>query len=62
MYLAVPSLSCGTQDLFSFFFNAVCGIFSCGMWDLVPQTRIEPRLPALRLWHLSHWTTRKIPK
>ena len=47
MYLAVPSLSCGTQDLFSFFFNAVCGIFSCGMWDLVPQPRIEHRPPAL---------------
>ena len=61
IYLAVPSLSCGTQDLF-LFFNAVCGIFSCGMWDLVPQPRIEPRPPALGLWRLSHWTTRKIPE
>ena len=27
------------------------------MWDLVPW---EP--PALEVWSLSHWTTRKVPK
>ena len=38
-------------------FDAVCGIFncsihtlSCGMWDLVPWPRIEPRPPALGAW------------
>ena len=29
---------------------------SCGMWDLVPQPRIEPRPPALRAQSLSHGT------
>ena len=35
---------------------------SCGMWDLVPQTGIEPVLLALGAWSLNHWTTRKSPK
>ena len=35
--------------------------FSCSMWFLVPQPGIEPRLPALRAWSLSHWTTREVP-
>ena len=45
-----------------------CGIFSCGMgtlsgsmWDLIPQPGIKPRPPALRVWSLSHWTTREVP-
>ena len=29
------------------------------MWNLVPWTRIKPKLPALGAWNLSYWTTRK---
>ena len=32
-------------------------IFRCGMWDLVPQPRIKPRLRELGVQSLSHWTT-----
>ena len=35
---------------------------SCSMWGLVPQPRIEPRPSALRVWSLSHWTTREVPR
>ena len=35
---------------------------SCGLWDLLPQRRIEPRPPALGAQSLSHWTTRDVPK
>ena len=31
------------------------------MWDLVPQSGIEPRPPALTAWSLSHWTIREVP-
>ena len=31
----------------------------CCMQGLVPWPGIEPRVPALRDWSLSHWTTRK---
>ena len=40
-------------------FIAVCGIFSCSMWDLVPCPRIKPRHPTLGAWSLSHWTIRE---
>ena len=30
------------------------------MSDLVPWPGIEPRPPALEVWSLSHWTTRKV--
>ena len=53
-YLAAPS------------FSTVCRLFSCGMqslscsmWDLVPWSGIEPGLPALGVWSLSHWVTRE---
>ena len=36
-----------------------CGIFSFGMWDLVPQPGIKPYPPALGAWSLCHWTTRE---
>ena len=42
-------------------FTVACGIISCGMWDLVPQLRIEPRPSAVGAWSLSHWTTREVP-
>ena len=50
IYLAVPSLSCGTQDL------------SGVLWDLFPWPGIEPEPPVLGAWSLSHWTTREIPR
>ena len=37
-----------------------CGIFSCGMWDLIPWPVIESGPPALR-GSLSHWVTREVP-
>ena len=47
--------------LFLFIYLAVHGL-SCGMWDLVPQSGIKLRVPALReLKSLSHWTTRGVP-
>ena len=33
----------------------------CGIWDLVPWPGIEPKLPALGVQSLSHWTTRETP-
>ena len=38
-----------------------CGIFSCGVWDLVPWSGIEPQPPALGTLNLSHWTSREGP-
>ena len=35
-------------------------IFSCSMWDQVPQPGIKPEPPALGAWSLSHWTTREV--
>ena len=32
------------------------------MWDLVPQSGVEPRPPALEAWSLTHWTTREVPE
>ena len=34
---------------------------SCGMFNLVPQPRIEPWSPALGTLSLSHWTNREVP-
>lgn len=39
---------------------AACGIFSCSMRDLAPQTGIEPGAPALGAWSLSLWTPREV--
>lgn len=36
------------------------GTFSCNMWDLVPQTRIEIWPAALGVHSLSCWTTCKV--
>ena len=35
-------------------------IFSCGVWDLAPQSRIEPGPPTLRVCSRSHWTIREV--
>ena len=40
--------SCNTQTL------------SCSMWDLVPQSGIESRLPESGALNLSHWATREV--
>ena len=65
IYLAVPGLSSGMQDLFIYFFLA-CRIFSCGMWYLVPWPGIEPRAPALGVQSLSHsksqFLIREVPR
>ena len=43
-------------------FVAALGIFSCGMWDLVPWQGSNPGpLPALGAQSLSQWTTREVP-
>ena len=65
IYLAALHLSCSMQDLWSSLqcvgsSVAACGIFSCGMWGVVPWTEIEPGHPALGVWSLSHWTTRVV--
>ena len=39
---------------------AAHGIFSCNMWDLVPQPGIKPRPLALGVCRLRHWTTREV--
>ena len=46
---------------FSFFkiYVTVTGL-SCGMWDLVPRSGIEPRPQALGARRFSHWTTREV--
>ena len=56
--LAVPGLSCGTAR--SSIFLTACGIFCCGMWDLVPWSGIKPGPPALGVQSLSHWTHREV--
>ena len=53
---------CGI-GMWGFFFSvAAYGIFSCGMWDLVPWPGIKPRPPVIWAQSLSHWTTREVPK
>ena len=42
-------------------FSWIRWTLSCGLWDLVPQQGIEPSLPVLGVWSLSHWTTREVP-
>ena len=46
-----------------------CGIFrcrmwtfGCGIWELLPWLGLEPGLPALGEWGLSHWTVRAVPR
>ena len=44
----------------SFIYLVAAGL-SCGAQDPVPWPGIDPELPALGVWSLSHWTTRKSP-
>ena len=39
---------------------AACELFSCGVWDLVPQPGMKPGPPALGARSLSHWTLREV--
>ena len=55
-YLAALGLSCGMWDLHYDMLT-----LNCSMWDLVPGPGIQPRLPALGVRSLSHWTGRKVP-
>ena len=62
IYLAVPGLSCGMRDLWSFLQPA--GSFylwhmNSKLWH-VPWPGMEPRHSKLGARHLNHWTTRKI--
>ena len=41
---------------------AASRIFGCSTWDLVPLPGTEPRPPALRVWSLSHWIIREVPR
>ena len=41
---------------------ALCGIFSCGMWDLFLQPGIEPGPLVLGVQRLSHETTKEVPE
>ena len=63
IYLTAPRLSCNMQGLLLRHADSLvaCRVFGCGMYDLVPCPGIEPRPPALGVWYLSHWTTRKVP-
>ena len=65
--LAVPGLSCSTQNLCSLFCHAgslveACELFlSRSMLDLVSWPGIEHGPSALRAWSLSHWIIREVP-
>ena len=45
----------------SLIFLVACEIFTCGMWDLVPQPGIEPGRSALGVQSLSHQSKREVP-
>lgn len=49
MYLAVLSLSCGTQDLFSFFFLMQCVDFSCGDVGFGSSTKNWTQAPCITI-------------
>ena len=59
---------CRSQNSFFFFFGlcwvltSACGIFICGMCDLVPQPGIKIGPHALGVWSLNHWTTSEVPQ
>ena len=42
-------------------FSCSIRILICSMWDLVPESRIEPGPPDLGMWSLSHQTTGEVP-
>ena len=57
-----PSSGVGASGLRALGAPGPCSTGSvCGMWVLVFQPGIEPGPPVLRVWSLSHWTTREVP-
>ena len=62
----VGGISRGTESklfyiyIYLFIYSVVLTL-SCGMFDLVPQTGIEPIPLALGSQSLNHWTTREVP-
>jgi len=54
--LAMPGLICGIQ-----IFISACGMFSCGVWDLVPWPEMQPGPPALGVWSLATGPPGKSP-
>ena len=46
------------QKFQKFFFFFWPHLVACGI--LVPQSGIEPALPAVELWSLNHWTAREV--
>ena len=66
LYLAVPGLSCGTQDHQSSLrhvgSSGCVWTLSCSMQDLVLWPGIKPGPPVLGVQSLSHWTTGERPK
>ena len=63
IYLAVPGLSCDTQNLQSLFQPAGSSVAACKLLVVSmgssSLTRDQTRSPALGAWSLSHWATRK---
>ena len=66
VWVAMPSLF---SICFTYFYSFIwlhqvlvvaCRIFSGGMWDQVPWSRIERRPPILGAQSLSHWTTMEV--
>ena len=61
--LILPVVWLGASYLASvcilFIYVAAPGL-SCGMWELAPWPGIKPEPPALKVWRLSHWTTREV--
>ena len=41
--------------------DLAAAVFSCNMWDLVPQSGTEPRPTALGAQSFSHWITGEVP-
>ena len=63
IYLTKPGLSYSMWNLQSSLWHArsLAVARELHNWDLVPWPGIKPRLPALGMWSLNHWTTRVLP-
>ena len=49
-----------------FMMNSFCSFFfflttAISLWDLVPQSEIKPRPPAVEGWSPNHWPIREVP-
>ena len=59
IYSAASDLSCSLWNLRRSLQHASSSLWHVG-WSPWPGS--EPRPPALRVWSLSHWTTRGVPR